>query len=417
MIHLGRKVLFLVICIGLFFGINFSFLGVSTLYISTVLIAGLGALQCLKSGVMNVSALLLQVPLALALSISLASFIVNYPDADSFMMLALGAMLVINVFSFSFFELFFNSERSRLLYYIALCFVINALLIIVMFVAPSIQLIYLSYLNEDIYMRFGGVDVALDSMYRLRMVGFSGFASYATGFAQVIGLFVLTIYYRITFKGMDWQFVLFAALLTISVAISSRAAIPGVLLWIIFSAVFFGVRFFVISMVVAAIMASVFVVSSLLLDDASLQFFTAWILDFFVNGIESASLRETIAMFSVDISDVGLLGHSRWYGDLGFDYFRHVDIGFIRILLASGYLGLTFITLHYVCVVMGAVVAEDRRFILLASIFIMTFALMFLAKGAIIFDFLAFNFVLMALLWVSWPVAVKESAIEPYCGS
>ena len=63
---------------------------------------------------------------------------------------------------------------------------------IVMFASSNFQFWYLNLLSNEGLAVFGGVDEALDSLYRLRMIGANGFASYSAGFAQAIALFLGT---------------------------------------------------------------------------------------------------------------------------------------------------------------------------------------------------------------------------------
>ena len=387
--------------VGYFFNIKFNALGFGTFYPAIFLIIIIGIFGGVVDGGLRSKLLVSMSPLCLAIVFSIISFLVNSPDSDYFFVGAIFLMAAVGLSSFGFFAIFPRRSGQILIISVIAALSLNAILMISMFVFPKIQLGYLNLLSESGFEVFGGIDSALDSMYRFRMIGFSGFAAYASGFMQSIGLFFLAVYYRIAEKKIDLRFLFISVLLIISALLSARSSLIGISLWIVFCLVFFGIRFFVfISLISIFIFASLFFLIALMDEDGA-KFFVDWLLEFFLGEYESKSLSENISMLDTPFLDAGFYGFSRWFGEFGYDYFRAADVGFIRLILAGGFGSLSLILLHYFLMGLLLIKENGSNFFRILYVFLMLYFSIVMFKGAILFDFFAFDFLMLMLCWVS----------------
>jgi hypothetical protein len=184
---------------GFFFNIKL-FFNFSTIYPALLTIILTGNITLIKHKKLSKSLLLVILPLFSGLLLATISFLTNLPKADYWFSSALFLLTTVGFYSFSFFDLFSSMGSKFLLKTVVTALILNAIMIIMMFISPNIQNCYLSILSEDNFAVFGGRENALNSMYKLRMIGLSGFASYSVGFMQVIGLFFLSAYYYISQK-------------------------------------------------------------------------------------------------------------------------------------------------------------------------------------------------------------------------
>lgn len=382
------------------FNVKFVFLKFSIFYPAVIVIVMFGVFCSVRSKKLFGELVFVVFPLFVAVVFSIISFVVNYIDADYFFTGAIFFLAAVGFCSFGFFEFFSNIDGRPLIAGVVAAFTLNAILMIFMFMSAEFQNAYLNILDGNIYMGFGGRELALDSMYRLRMIGATGFATYASGFAQVIGLFFLSVYYYIDGKKPDLVFVFLSVLLVISALLASRSALLGVFLWFIFCLIYFRRRF-LLAFSSAVVLVVFFLVSiRFVLDVDSADFFMNWILDFFINGVSAPSLDENIKMLDTTFLDSGIFGFSRWFGDSGYDYFRSVDVGYIRVFLAGGYSAFIFITLHFFLLGVMFFTRIDSYFWRTLYVFLILYFCVVMFKGAIIFDFFAFDFLLLMLYWV-----------------
>jgi hypothetical protein len=272
---------------------------------------------------------------------------------------------------------------------------------ITMFISPQFQLTYQGILSNDGFQIFGGGESALESMYRFRMIGASGFASYSTGFTQCIGLFFLAVYYFIIERKPDLLFLAVSVLLLVSALLSARSSLFGIFLWGIFCCIFFRWWFLSIFAAASTILIIFFISLIALMDADGSEFFSKWLFDFFISGAGSESLAENIQMLETPFWDAGFIGFSRWFGDLGYDYFRSADVGFIRLILAGGIGTLVLVALHFVLIGVFFFGRNSSAFFRTLYIFLMIYLFAVMFKGAIIFDFIAFDFLVLMLCWVS----------------
>lgn len=397
---------------GFFFNPKFVFLGFGAFYPSVVILVILGMVGLVYIEKAPSALFVVIWPIYFALTLAMISLGVNYPDIDYFLVGAFFCMAVVGSISFGFFSLFSRIDGQPLLVSAIAAFTLNAVLMIIMFVSSTFQLWYLNLLTNEGVSIFGGADNALDSLYRFRMIGANGFASYSAGFAQVIGLFFLVIYYKILNKRLDILFLAISILLLISALLSARSAIFGILLWFIFCFTFFRWQFFIIFSYAFIILTFLLVAMVGLMDVEGADYFTKWILDIFFSGADSESLTENIKMLEIPFLDAGLFGFSRWFGDFGDDYFRAADVGFIRLILAGGFTALFLVFMHFL--LMGLLFFHKNSCIFFNTLFIFLifYLVVMMVKGAILFDFFAFDFLLLMLCWFSTQKNNFEDANE-----
>ncbi len=386
---------------GFFFNPKFNFFGFSTFYSCFIILIIFGIFGLNEKEYMRADLIIVIVPLYVAFILAVISFVTISSDADYFLIGAFFLMAVVGSFSFGIFNLFSKIDKRLLLCTVIAVFTLNAVLMIAMFISPKFQLGYLNLLSEEGFSNFGGIENALESMYRFRMIGATGFATYSAGFAQVIGLFFLPVYYKVFKKKPDFLFLIISMLLMISALLSARSAMFGIFLWFIFCFAFFRLRFIVIFSCSLIFLITALVVSVSLMDTDGADFFTKWILDLFVSGTNSESLSENIQMFDIPFLDSGFFGFSRWFGDLGYDYFRSADVGFIRLILAGGFGVLFFVILHFILMGLLFFRRNSSAFFSTLYIFLMIFFFVIMLKGAILFDFFAFDFLMLMLCWIS----------------
>jgi len=227
---------------GFLFNIKL-FFNYSTVYPAILIIILIGNIALIKHKKLSKRLLLIILPLFSGFLLATISFLANSPKADYWFASALFLLTIVGFYSFSFFNLFSSMGSKFLLKTVVTALTLNAIMIITMLISPSLQALYLSILSEDNFAVFGGRENALNSMYKLRMIGLSGFASYSVGFMQVIGLFFLSAYYYISEKKIDLSFFSVCLILLTSAVICSRSSVFGVFLWFIFSLFFFESHF------------------------------------------------------------------------------------------------------------------------------------------------------------------------------
>ena len=382
------------------FNIKFSALSFSSLYFGMVAIIFFGIWGQIRYKKPSSDLMLVVSPLYIAFVLAIVSYLANSPEADYFLVGAFLVLATIGLCSFGFFSLFSVIGGQPLLAALITALSLNAILMLVMFISPGIQNSYLGMLAEDGFTLFGGSENALESMHRFRMIGATGFATYSAGFTQTMGLFFLAVYYYVTEKKPDLLFLIVSVLLTVSAVLAARSSFLGIFLWTIFCFIFFRWRFVVIFSCSSIFLAIIMVALIALIGAEGADFFTSWLLELFTSGSDSDSLAETIQMLDIPFMDSGFYGFSRWFGDLGYDYFRSADVGYIRLILAGGFGSLFLVILHFLLI--GLVFFRGRfsAFFRTLYFFLMVYFSVIMFKGAILFDFFAFDFLMLMLAWI-----------------
>ena len=398
--YISRFCLLTLVIAAFLFNVKFSYLNLSSFYFGIVAIMFLGILGQIRHNKQILELMLVVAPLYIAFTLTVISYLMNFPDADYFLGSALFILATIGLCSFGFFSLFSEVEGQRLLGAVIAAITLNAILMLVMFISPGIQNGYLGLLSDEGFRVFGGSETALESMYRFRMIGVTGFATYSIGFTQTIGLFFLAAYYYVAMRKLDLLFLIVSVLLVVSAVLAARSSFLGIFLWTIFCLIFFRWRFVVIFSCSFFFLVIIMVGLIALIDVEGADFFTNWFLEFFTSGSNSESLAETINMLDIPFMDSGFFGFSRWFGDLGYDYFRAADVGYIRVILAGGIGSLFFIMLHFL--LLGLIFFRGRFSIFLRTLyfFLMAYFFVIMFKGAILFDFFAFDFLMLMLGWI-----------------
>jgi hypothetical protein len=392
---------FLTLVIAAFlFNAKFSSLNISSLYFGILAIIFFGVCGHIRYKKLSSDLVLVVAPLYIAFILAIVSYSANFPEADYFLCGALLVLASIGLCSFGFFSLFSTMCGQALLVAVISALSLNAILMLLMFISPAIQNSYLSLLTEDSFRLFGGGENALESLLRFRMIGATGFAAYSTGFAQSIGLFFLAVYYYVEKKKLDLLFLLISVLLAVSAVIAARSSFLGIFLWVIFCFIFFRWRFALIFSCSSIFLVIVMVALVALIGAEGANFFTNWLLELFTSGSNSESLAETIQMLDIPFMDSGFFGFSRWFGDLGYDYFRSADVGYIRVILAGGFVSLFLVILHFL--LLGLVFFRGRYSVFFRTLycFLMAYFFAIMFKGAILFDFFAFDFLMLMLGWI-----------------
>ena len=383
-----------------FFNIKFNFLNFGVLYFAVFAIICFGMLGYIKYERLSGKLLIVVLPLYMAVVIAVVSFFANLPDADYFLVGAFFILATVALCSFGFFGLFSQMEGQPLLAGAITALSLNAVLMLVMFISPEAQHSYLDLLTENGLELFGGSENALKTMHRFRMIGATGFSTYSVGFTQTIGLFLLAAYYYVTEKKLDFLFLMVSVLLAVSAVLAARSSLLGIFLWTIFCFIFFRLRFVLIFFHSSIFLVIIMITLIALISADGADFFANWLLELFTSGSDSDSLAETIQMLDIPFVDSGFYGFSRWFGDLGYDYFRSADVGFIRLILAGGFGVLFCVVLQFF--LLGLVLFRGRfsEFFRTLYFFIMAYFFIIMFKGAILFDFFAFDFLMLMLGWI-----------------
>lgn len=386
---------------GYFFNVKLWFLDFGTLYLSAFAIVSFGIVGCINYDKLNRKLAIVAGPLYFTLVIAAISTILNMPDVDYFLVGALFLLATVCLFSFGFFRLFSEAKGRSLLIAVIAALCLNSVLMLLMFVYPGVQQSYIAILREEGFELFGGTANALESMHRFRMIGATGFSTYSAGFAQSIGLFFLAAYYYVARKTPDVLFLLLSLLLAVSAILAARSSFLGIFLWIIFCFIFFRRRFVPVFSYASILLITIIYALIVFTSTDSDDFFSKWLLELFTSGTSSESLAETVLMLDTPFMDSGLFGFSRWYGDLGYDYFRSADVGFIRLILAGGFASLFFVLLHFL--ILGFIFFRGTDIVFFRTLycFLIVYFFVVMFKGAILFDFFAFDFLMLMLAWIA----------------
>lgn len=383
------------------FNIKFQFSNLSSLYFGIASIIFFGISGQIRSKPTSAALMVVVAPLYLAFILATGSYLSNLPDADYFLGAAIFIMASVGLCSFGFFTFFAGKDGKTLLCAVIAVLTVNAILMLMMFISPQIQAVYLNLLAENNFALLGGSDNAIESMHRFRMVGATGFATYSAGFTQTIGLFFLAAYYYVADKKLNLLFLVVAVLLAVSAVLAARSSFLGIFLWTIFCGIFFRRHFVVVFIGLVISIVFILLVLITLAGEVGGDFFSNWLLELFTSGTNSESLTETVQMLDTPFMDSGLYGFSRWYGDLGYDYFRSADVGYIRLILAGGFASLSFVVLHFV--LLGLLFFRGTNIVFFRTLycFLMVYIFVIMFKGAILFDFFAFDFLMLMLAWIA----------------
>lgn len=322
------------------------------------------------------------------LFISLISYLLNLNKHDEYMIRTSVMYLIIFIFSGSMITALFKGSYLLTLRIIGYAGLINSMLIISMLVFKPFQSLYLSLISDKAFTLIGGID-SLNGLISLRMIGVTGFSAYSTGFVQVLCClcYILSIYYRkqrLSLKFYDYL-VIFSILL--SALISARSSLLGILI-IVFIVLRITNSLFVLKLMIysLSILIPALAIVVNFIPEEQREFFSTWISEFFVSGINTGSIQTNISMFKYDIFDFNTFGFSRWYGDND-DYFMGSDVGWYRVTFAVGYIGAMVW-----CLLIASALGLKNIFTTKLSVetfiswMLLLYVFLMMFKGAILFD-------------------------------
>lgn len=384
------------------YSVHYSFipLGIPTRYIALSVMLLFSLLFCFKTGVIARSQVSPLLSGLIFLIVCILSYSVGAQDADTHM-IKISLLYVVIIFSAPLFvKLLFEKNPPDCLLALGYAGLVNAFLIMLMLAWPDFRYFYISSISESVYNFLG--DDAFQSMIVLRMVGITGFSAYTTGFTQVALALTYILYVKLNFgvpRARDYIIVgsiLFSALLV------SRSSLLGIGLCLIVTGRFFGwtrLLYYCGVGLMLIVTISAFTLSNL--PERQSEFFTSWISEPFVAGVNTGSLQKNLDMFVYGIGDFSMLGDSKWFGKYN-QYYMETDVGWYRLLFAAGYMGLISWLIMLFFVAGGVSIFQVKgRPIQFVSLILVIYTLVMMLKGAILFDFFAGIGLFMILLWLS----------------
>lgn len=253
---------------------------------------------------------------------------------------------------------------------------LNAILMIAMFLSPTIKDAYLQLLSST--------HPALtdeNHNFHLRAIGLTGFATYATAFMQTCFLFVFILYKNKKNKTLSINDIFIFNVISVSSILAGRSAFIGIALSIILIILAFPfsqfIKLFIYS--IPFYLISIYL-SYIFLPDNFYSYFTDWVIEPFTKGIETNSLRENKEMFNIDTSSISLMGDFRWFEKTG--YYMGIDVGYLRIAFAHGLAGL-FLSIIFIAFYL---IPSKDKFSYTVRFFLVIFIFLLLLKGSILTD-------------------------------
>lgn len=318
-------------------------------------------------------------------SVSLASFAINAPSSDLYMVkVSLVYLLMLSIFPF-YIRRYYRDNCIQLLRHIGIAGFINALFIISMLLFSQLQNAYLSLVSIDTFSLIGGAD-ALDSLMRLRMIGITGFSAYSTGFVQVSCALCYLVYMN-NVKARNIDYIMWGLIL-VSAMIAARSSIIGVIILLVYyiyaSKLSVITKGFFVSMFVGTL---VFIITYYLMPVDTKDFFIQWITEVFTSGTQTGSVQSNIKMYIYGIDDFSILGDSRWFGDNN-DYYMNTDVGWYRVTFSIGIVGCILWALMLLLFPIEFFIRNKLHLFdeLVIILFYVVYIFALMMKGAILFD-------------------------------
>ncbi|WP_260674163.1 hypothetical protein [Comamonas aquatica] len=277
------------------------------------------------------------------------------------------------------------------------CGILNSIFIILMFISPGFKEIYNGLLETPTIL--DGVDQ--ENSINLRNIGLSGFASYSTGVLQMIFSFIFLLHKKLKGDHLFVKDLFLLILFIISGMLAARSSIIGVVFAMFMLFIFFGILpliklFFLLSTSALIFLCMIY----LLLPENLSNFFITWLSEPFTSGLKTASLQVNKEMFNIDYTMFSLLGEFRWFDDNSrSNYFMHTDVGYLRILLALGYIGLFLFLILNIYLALPI-----RNEYSVFRFFTMLYLILILFKGSIISD----AFQIYTLIFTSIILEIKQ---------
>lgn len=290
----------------------------------------------------------------------------------------------------------FKNNKIKILKYISWAGIINALMIIIMFLFPNIRGFYLSLLSSSGLLQvYNNIDINT-SYYALRMLGLTGSATYGMAVTQITLSFVYSYYILATQKKINIVNIITLNLLIVSAILSGRTAFIGIPILFIYLLKFTRFKDMIkIITVNIFIFAILLFFAALVLPDNYFSFFLKWFTEFFQKGMNVGSLQSNLNMYIYTLEDFSLLGDFKLHSDdTKSAYYMNTDIGWYRLLFAFGYLGSISFLLFFISLFDIKTTISKKNG---ASIAIGIFLIIVMFKGAILLDFYIAFFILCIL--------------------
>lgn len=316
----------------------------------------------------------------------LVTFIVYYPDADLGLLKFSFVALISVIISGAVYKQHFAKNPILFFGVIGYAGIINAIMIVLMLIFPEFQKFYLQYIIVEAKQIFG--DDIIDGFFSLRMIGVTGFATYSTAFTQCLCVFSYYIYstnyYRKSGAGLKISHYLVILLMLSSAVIAARSAFIGAFILFVMMLCDKNNRGQNVVFLVFCLVFFVGILSFLMnyFPSEKSAFFINWITELFNKGTKVGSVQKMGDMFHFEYLDFHFFGDAKLNNSSG-GYYMGVDIGYLRLLFAAGYLGFLLIFFTFVASVK---ISKMNTLYLVYTLFLFLLISVFMVKGLIIFD-------------------------------
>lgn len=385
-----ERVFFCVLTIFLLFNIKFKVIPSTFIIASSILLLMAIFYFCkgYKYKLYNVHIILLYVFTMISFSLSWALNSDSSPFPLLQVMVAI--FLLITIIPYVYFS-YFRDRELDILMYISLSGIINAILIIAMFLNLSIKEFYLSLLSSnDLELLKGEIDLNT-SLYSLRMIGFKGSATYGMAVTQIILTYIYIYYTRLKEQKIGVTFNICVCLLLVSAILSGRTGIIGVSFILLYLLYILQLKDIIkIILTFICICICIFFIAELFLSDIFYNFFQTWILELFSKGVKVDSLQDNFDMYIYTLEDFSMFGDFK-LNNLDQTYYMNTDVGWYRILFAVGFFGTSIFFLFLIRLLNIRMTLSLHN---ITSICIGVFLIIVMFKGLIIFDFYMVFFLL-----------------------
>jgi len=284
---------------------------------------------------------------------------------------------------------------------------VQALIMIAMLLSFEFQSFVFQFID------IGDANNRLESIYRFRAIGLTGFASYSMAVCQSFIAYMFIPLWMGLRKPYIFALSLLAFIIVvISALLSARTAFIFLIplyLWITVAAIStFGSKFsnrLLVALLVSVSVISIAIFAISAFGDETFELMISWILEFFSNYSDSgqlstASTESTKELFFLPSETTILFGDGLYL--VNGLYYMQTDIGYLRILLYGGIVGSFLFYAPFVLLFYFGFFYTKKIYGLQFSFLITVFlVLMFIVniKGSIFFDgFSALKFITLYIL-------------------
>lgn len=375
---------------------NIKFKGLPpTFFLASVVFAAMAFFYYLK-GCFYPKALVKPILFLLLFLLSMMLTALSVSTLDTFLInIVLGIVFIVVVVPFALIS-HFKCREIEIIKYTVYAGIINSFFLIGMFLIADFREFYLSLLSKVDLLHLKG-EGALNSLYAMRLIGLTGSATYGMAVVQIVMSFLYVFYIKKSKNKFTLLNHLILLMLIMSAILSGRTAFIG--LAILIPYLFFTMkiydflRFCII--VFFSFIAFIFV-ARLFLPENFYAFFEQWILQLFLISEKIGSIEVNKAMLEAySLSDFSLLGDFKWHADATrSSYYMSTDVGWYRLMFAFGYIGLVALLAFLMSFIRFSTRLTHLHVLML---FIFTFLVLVMFKGAILFDFYMVFFIFSIL--------------------